>query len=127
MPNGVGCRAFRTSSHGPVPIQPAMSVSATLTGKRRPAEEAQGSQAGQPEWASSATTRTSQGASRRARATLPYRITKNTAPVTIPRRNTSCPEHGDKDRRELHLTEPQPVGVEAEDLACCAQGGRWRR
>ena len=27
------------------------------------------------------------------------------------------PEHGDEDRRELHLAEPQPVGVEAQDLA----------
>jgi hypothetical protein len=33
------------------------------------------------------------------------------------------PEHGNEDRRKLHLTEPEPVGIEAEDPACCAQEG----
>ena len=36
-------------------------------------------------------------------------------------------EHRDEDRRELHLVEPEPVRVEAHDLAAGAQEGEARR
>src|SRR5438094_1219244 len=86
MSNGVGFRAFRTSSHRPAPTQLARRASVTHTGRvkrRRYGFSISG--LGSPV-ASSAATRAPRGASRRARVTLPYRMRKNAAPVTTPRR-----------------------------------------
>jgi hypothetical protein len=86
MPNGVAFSALRTSSHRSVPSQPAKKASAALTGNvslRRYGLKISG--LGSPR-ASSATTRVPRGASRQARVTLPYRITKKATPVINPRR-----------------------------------------
>ena len=122
MPNGVACRAFKTSSQRPVPHPASDESQRHAHGQGQPAQGGlQDLWAGQPEGVVRHHEDVARGEPP-GEGHVAVQDHEEHGARDHPEEDLR-PEHGDKDRRELHLTEPQPVGVEAEDLARCAQEG----
>src|SRR3989442_12197914 len=119
MPNGVGFRAFKTSSQRPVPGQPAKRASVTL---RRPRHGCRISGTWQP----GEVVRDHEGLARGeppGKSHVAVQDQEERDAGDYPEEDLRL-EHGDEDGRELHLAEPEPVRVDSHDLAGCAQEGQ---